>query len=222
MKQKMKAKIIKIEDVRIEKETYPRLNVDWITSARYYNAIRAGAKFPAITVARIKKDFYLVDGAHRLKAFKDNKATHVQVEVLEGLNKKQIYVEAVRRNAMHGRQFSTQEIVKIAITLQDWKLSQQAISELIRIPATEIKSFVAKRLTSIYGTNEEIPLKAPLRNFASVQVSEDFNQERISGTSQSQILDALIFMVENNQIETGNALVMRKLGKLNKLLESYF
>lgn len=214
-------RIIPINKVKIEKETYPRISVDWITCARYYNALKSGAKFPPIIVAQIDKEYFLVDGAHRLKAFKDNKETHIQAEILRGLNKEDIYLESVKRNVIHGRQFSTQEVTNICITLEKWNLSKEKISEIVRIPTDKLTSFVAKRMTRITETQEEIPLKAPLRNLAEFEFEAMPNQKRISGTSQIQMLESIIKLLRNSWIDKKNKIVIKKLRTINKLLEGY-
>ncbi len=210
-------RIIPINKVKIEKETYPRIGVDWITCARYYNALKSGAKFPPIIVAQSDKQYFLVDGAHRLKAFKDNKETHIQVEILKGLTKEQIYLEAVKRNIIHGKQFSTQEVTSICITLEKWNLSQQEISEIVRIPTDKISPFVAKRMTRITETQEDIALKAPLRNLSQKELEFEPDQSRIFGMNQTQILDSVIKLLENNWIERDNKIVIKKLNQIHQL-----
>jgi len=215
-------RIIPINKVKIEAETYPRVSTDWITCARYYNALKAGAKFPAIVVAEVNEEYFLIDGAHRLKAFKGNKETHIQAEIVKNLDKKQIYLEAVKYNIQHGRQFSTQEVTKICITLEKWNMSQDQISEIVRIPSDKITAFVAKRMTRITETQEEIALKAPLRNLSEFDLETMPNQNRITGTSQIQMLDALLKMIKNGWIDRKNKLVMGKLGSIHRLLEEEY
>lgn len=218
----MKQQLLRITDVKIDKEMYPRMNVDFVTCARYINALKSGANFPPITVAKLEEEYYLVDGAHRLSAYKANKETHVQTEVLEGLDKQQVYVEAVKRNVTHGRQFSTYEVTSICITLDKWKMSQEEISEIIRIPATDIKPFVAKRMTRITGTQEEIPLKAPLKNFAGVDLDQKIDQTGLIGAGQVRLISNLNSLFKRNLIDTDNKFVKRELKKLHKSLNKYF
>jgi hypothetical protein len=48
----METQIIKINDIVIDEELYPRIHWDFVTKAKYYNALRSGnAKFPPIAVA---------------------------------------------------------------------------------------------------------------------------------------------------------------------------
>jgi hypothetical protein len=213
-------KLLRIEQVKLDEETYPRMHVDWVTCARYYNALRSGAVFPPITVAVLDKNYYLVDGMHRLRAFRDNKETHIQCEVLKGLDKKQIFLEAVKRNIGHGRQFSTQEVTNICITLDNWKMSQEAISEIVHIPALEIKPFVAKRMTRLTETFEEIPLKASVKNLAGVPI-EKINQKSLTGNTQVNLIDSLITLIREGWIDKDNEIVIRKLNRLARLLEPY-
>lgn len=213
-------KLLKIEQVKFDEETYPRMVVDWVTCARYFNALRSGAVFPPITVAILDKNYYLVDGMHRLKAHKDNKETHIQCEVLKGLDKKQIFLEAVKRNVKHGRQFSTQEVTKICITLENWKMSQEAISEIVHIPADKITSFVAKRMTRITDTLEEVPLKASVKNLAGIPI-EKIDQKSLTGNTQLNLIESLITLLKENWIDKDNAIILKKLNKLAQLLEPY-
>ena len=214
-------RIIPISKVKIEEKTYPRTHVDWITCARYYNALRSGAKFPPIIVAEFEDKYFLIDGAHRLKAFKDNKEIHIQAEVLKGLNKKQIYLEAVKSNITHGKQFSTQEVTNICITLEKWNLSQEQISEIVRIPSDRILPFIAKRMTRITETQEEIALKSPLKNLSEFDFQYEPNQNKIIGNSQIQIFDNIIQLLRNKWIDEKNKIVIKKLKEIHKLLEDY-
>lgn len=215
-----KPKVLKISQIKFDKESYPRINVDWVTCARYYNALKSGAVFPAITVARYKADYILVDGAHRLKAHKDCKETHINTEVLIGLTKEQIFEEAVKRNSVHGRQFSTQEVAKICITLEAWGKSQEAISELVHIPVESLRKFVAERSTRINETQEEVALKSPLKHLEGISLEELKSQGPLVNRTQIGILDSLIVLLENHWLNTSSILIMAKLERVKKLLKT--
>lgn len=217
----MKNKIIQIEKAICDKEMYPRNLVDWVTSYRYAKAMQSGSKFPPITVASSWGKFLVVDGFHRLDAHKINKETHVEVEVLKGLNKKQIFIESVKRNIGHGRQFNSQERTRIILTLEKWKISQEVISEIIRIPTDDLQPFVAKRITRITETQEEIPLKSIIRNLSKYSVDEEPEQSSLTNRSQLQVLNTLIILLENKYIDVDSEIVMEKLNEINKLLKNY-
>ncbi len=220
---KTEIKLLKISSIKMDKKLYPRTGIDWTTCARYYNALKSGAEFPPIVVARRRLSYVLIDGAHRLKAFKDAKETHIQVEVLIGLSDKQIYLEAIKRNASHGRQFSTQEVAKITITLKEWNMSGKDISELINIPVDKLDDFIAKRLSATTGGKSEI-LKAPLKHLAGTLQDENQITEQgvLASRGQGQLLDSVVVMLQNNWFNLESNLVKSKLHKIYKLLIPIF
>ena len=217
----METKIIEIKKAICDKEIYPRNLVDWVTSYRYAKAMQSGAKFPPITVASLWGRLIVVDGFHRLESLKINKEMHIEVEVLRGLNKKQIFIESVRRNIGHGRQFNSQERTRIIITLEKWKLSQEVISEIIRIPTDDLQPFVAKRITRITETQEEIPLKSIIRHLSKGDVDDEPEQDSLTNRNQLQVLNTLIVLLKNKYIDTDSEIIMEKLKELNKLLGDY-
>lgn len=219
----MEIALIKIKDIIIDKELYPRISVDWTTCARYYNAFKSGAVFPPIAVAKLDGIYYLVDGAHRLKIYSDSGEEYTQSEVLYGLSKEEIYLEAVKRNIGHGRQFSTQEVTNICITLEKWNLSKEKISELVNIPMENITPFIAKRSIRITDTGERVALKAPLRNLIEISpdIDKDINQKRFNSKSQVQILEMVISLLKNGWINNTSEIVIERLKKIYELLKEY-
>jgi len=219
----METKIIPIGKAICDEEIYPRNLVNWVTVHRYAKAMQAGSKFPPITVAKLglRNRLIVVDGFHRLQANKNNKESYVEVEILKGLDKKGIYVEAVRRNITHGQQFSGQERATIILTLEKWNLSQEQISEIVRIPIDDIEPFIAKRIVRITETQEDIALKRPLRHLAGTEMEMEPNQGVFSNRDQIQILDSLISLLKNNWINKESAIVKEKLQKVYELLNPY-
>lgn len=217
----MKTKIIPIEKAICDKEIYPRNLVNWVTVVRYKGAMNSGADFPPITVARLKNRFIVVDGFHRLDAMKGNKETHVTIEILEGLDKKGIYIESVKRNIGHGQQFSGQERTKIILTLEKWEMSKEQIADIVRIPADKIEPFVAKRITRITETQEDFVLKRPLKHLAGIEMETEPDQSVFANRDQLQLFNSMIVLLENKWIDTNSELVMEKIKKIKTLLEKY-
>ena len=216
-------KLLSIKEIKLDKATYPRTHIDWVTRARYLKAMNNGDKFPMVTVAKLGRTYYLVDGAHRLECYRALKTKHTQVEILKGFkNKQEVFIEAVKRNISHGRQFSTQEVTQICITLKDWNLSYKMISEIVRMPAKEISPFVARRMTRITETQTDIALKSQLKNWAGIELSETPNQAGFHGTSQINLLNTVIILLKDDLIDSKDKQVMAKLKSIYKLLVPVF
>jgi len=225
MKQQTKqAQLIKISSVKIDEKLYPRTSVDWTTSAKYYNALKSGANFPPILVAKKGFKYVLIDGGHRLKAHKDFGETHIQAEVVKGWTDEQIYTEAVRLNSQHGRNFSTQEITKIILTLQEWNKSKKEISALVSIPVKELDTFVAKRISPLTSGSGMEALKSPLKHLAGIPQNDNEIDEQgvLASRGQIQLLENVLTMLEHDWFNLQSAMVRAKLKKIYKALTPLF
>ena len=133
-------KILKLKDVRLDMDHYPRMSFDPGTAKRYAEAMRLGETFPAIVVADIGGKFFLVDGMHRLKAHALNNEVHVQVCVDKNVSSlKELYVEAVRLNAKHGRALSRQDKEGIVKKLRELEVVDDEITKLVLAPASSFR-----------------------------------------------------------------------------------
>lgn len=213
-------KILKIDEIIFEKEYYPRNDYNWITSLSYSNAMKTGAVFPLIEVALIKGQYYLVDGKHRLEAYKRNKETHIRVLVNTKITSlAQVYIEGVKRNVTHGRVFSPQEKAQIVVKLKDMKVDMDTISKIIQIPKATMLKFTTDRMTSSI-TGKQVVLKNTINHLSHEEITEEVEetQRSYSGSSQVYLLNELISLIENNLMDMSNENVVAKLNKLTKLL----
>ena len=226
---KTSRKVIEIKDITFDKEIYPRTGTDFITIAKYYNAMKAGAVFPKITLAAFAGKMYLVDGAHRLEAMKGflkiKKITKIEVDWFVANSKTEMYETAVRLNATHGKPFNTQEVVRIIAKLEDFKYDKKDISELVRIPVADMTRFTATRLARTVGTNEPIALNSMMRHLAGTDQSVDFAEEqegslKAGGANQHVFVDTFLSMLEKGWINLNDEVIVEKLMIINKLLNN--
>lgn len=222
---------IPVKKIVLDEKLYPRNQVSWQTAYDYSESMKAGAKFPRIVLAQVKGDisgtFFLVDGAHRLEAQKKYlKATNVDCEIIVGILKDKIYEEAVRRNIIHGRQFSIQERLKIACHLKDLHYDTAQISGLVRIVPSKLTQLMGRKLINSI-TGEEIILKKegePLvetrANGYSYEAEIEELQSKFSGRSQEQIVDELLVLISSKTIDLKDKKLKDKLKKLRSLLRT--
>jgi len=215
----MKTQNIDVSKIVLDKKLYPRHDLNWAVKCRYYNALLAGAKFPPIAVAKLNDKLILVDGLHRLTAYKDCKILQIQCEVLEGLDEKGIYLEAVKRNITQGQPFSTYDTTKVILDLQKWDMSLEQISVIISIPVDKIMPFVISRTTSIISTGEEIALKSPLRNLATIPIGENPN-DKMGGNARTQLamIEGLIALIKNDWLDYSSEHIKNRMNDLFKCL----
>ena len=97
---------LSVDEIVLNSELYPRQHENEETVARYRTALD---RLPAIAVARRQTSegkfvWILVDGLHRLQAYRLEGIKTIQAEDLGDLTDEEILKEAIRRNAGHGRQ----------------------------------------------------------------------------------------------------------------------
>ena len=220
-------KLLKIEELVFEEEFYPRMQVDWMTVHRYAEAMKIGNEFPPITVCHWKGKWFVIDGWHRAQAYKRIGIEMVQAEVLNLKTKKDIYLEAVKRNAYHGRPFSMQERVKIIARLEELKVEKATIENLVGIPINKWKRVKSRVLTTPSG--KKVFLKAPVAPKArelsengvvpeNIAKAIEDSQEHLSVRTQIHLLDQFIDLLESRMLDLGNKEVLEKLEKVYELV----
>ncbi|MDD3918156.1 MAG: DNA methyltransferase [Synergistaceae bacterium] len=105
--------LIPIDEVKFDKDIYPRQKWNTATIERYAEALESGATFPPIVL--LVGTNILLDGKHRLEAHKKVERTEIAVEwhtVPEGMSPK--YYAALL-SSRHGDRISNAEFQKIAV-----------------------------------------------------------------------------------------------------------
>jgi len=125
-------KMVPIEQVKFNKDLYPRFEADNATINQYRQSID---KLPPILVT---EDLTIIDGYHRFLAHKLEGHEKIEVEVFGGDNPKEILLEAIKRNNSFGRQLSTKEKRLNAVKL--WKFGFNDVNEIASILSVDVRS----------------------------------------------------------------------------------
>ena len=216
--------IVKTDEIKLDNNFYPRFKQSWVTVQDYAESMRIGAKFPPIVLGKHWGKFYLIDGFHRLKAYEQNGVKYVETEILKIKNKQQIYIEAVKLNAIHGRPFSFQEKINIAVNLEKMKIAPETITKIIGIGRKKLKQFKVEKISYTPSGNEVI-LKKPLEHLAGLNLDEEQlnSQEKIiGGLGQAQIINSLIEMIDSETINLNHKIVKRRIKTLYRKLKKLF
>ena len=99
---------VKIEEIKTIEELYPRSEVDKKLVELYSLNLE---ELPPIVLS---KNMILVDGQHRLLAHQIAKKKEIEAEILDIEDEREIFREAIKRNAKHGKQFTIEEKKRLA------------------------------------------------------------------------------------------------------------
>lgn len=172
-----------LDEIRTDGGTQPRDKIDDEVVHRYVEALKAGATFPPIVVYYDGEDYWLADGFHRLKAYRELKRRKVAVEIHQG-SRREAILHAVGANAEHGLP-RTREDVRRAIDtlLRDPEWSQWSDREIARWCKTSHPTVAARRkLIEQNQIDTEVPSggtgKTSMENFTIENGGDQPREER--------------------------------------------
>ncbi|MEW6698747.1 MAG: helix-turn-helix domain-containing protein, partial [Bacillota bacterium] len=144
---------MKISEIIIDENIYPRTSLCVETVERYLEAIESGVKLPEIIIT---PDNRLLDGRHRLEAHKLAGVDEVEVIVKESEDPD---VDSVICNLKHGRPLAKEEI-KAAARRWYGKMPVQQIAETLKVTRQTVQNWVADLVKEKEETREKIREKA--------------------------------------------------------------
>lgn len=125
----------------INEMLYPRITIDWDRVERYKKAMESGETFPPLKAGRLKDvpQLILTDGRHTLEALKKRGVEYFSGEVTNYESEAELFADAVRHNAKHGKPLDKNEEELIIERLQKYSFTANQIEKIMHTPATEIK-----------------------------------------------------------------------------------
>jgi len=215
----MKERIVKIAELTFDKDLYPRMKTGWLTAYQYSQNMKAGAIFPPIVAGRIKgsKKLYVVDGWHRIEAKRLLKAEYVDAVIKDYDDKKELFVDAVKLNIVHGQRLSVQERARIINKLKEMKFEMEQISEIVRVPIERIEVFEIRNILGPDG--KPLTLKSPLvKSGIEVKDASEVDQELLNVRSIPTLLEQLIVLLESDAYPLDNKAIKELSVKVYDLL----
>lgn len=210
---------LKLSEIKRDDRLYPRTKTDWVTIHTYKEAMISGAKFPPVAVAKLDDEFVLIDGWHRFEATRQLKKEDITVEILPLATRQEAFIESIKRNIVHGRQFSAFEKITLATRLEKMNISSAEVSKILNISETRMVSMKGARLKFSPELNEEIVVKSPLKHLDEISEEQNHAQNMLMERSQTHILDTMINMLMNKMFDLKDKRVKDKLYVIRKLLE---
>jgi len=141
----MKTQKIKLESIRLDGDTQPRVEIDQSVVAEYAEAMEAGKSFPPVEVYHDGADYWLVDGFHRHHAARKLELTEIEAVVKTGV-KQEAQWASLSMNQGHGLRRTNADKAKAlfkALLLQPGQSDRQ-IAEHIGIGNKAVSRYRAE------------------------------------------------------------------------------
>ena len=146
----MKKSILKLNDIVFEEKIYPRVKWNDGTIRSYVKDMKKGDVFPPLFVGLFKGKYYLIDGKHRLEAYKVLGEKYIQCEVKTNFTDfDDMFLAAFRSNSAHGYRLNKNDKIKVANTLSNMKYDVGDISKLTGITMKKIESAVRGKIRHV-------------------------------------------------------------------------
>jgi|TARA_Y100000034_G_scaffold40209_1_gene49571 hypothetical protein len=227
---------VPINEIFFDEDLYPRTHYNWQTAYDYSQSMKTGSKFPDIVLAIFNRKKYLVDGKHRIEAYKLLKQGEIKAVIHIGWNKRRIYTEALKANISHGRMLSPYEKRLAVQKLLELKYSNKDISKFVQVPLEKLENFVAKKaVVTLTGASTEEAAESAmemaqvvLKSGAGHLSGQELTPNRIIEVenvqrnwnmhSQIDLLNQVIDLLENNLLDRKNPKVIGLYNNLKKII----
>lgn len=127
---------LKLSDIERKTEMQPRTAINMSVVEDYTDDMKAGAKFPPLTVFHVGEEYVLVDGFHRSLAAQNAGLKKIHCEVLEGSMRDAI-LYASGSNASHGFRRTNEDkrrAVERLLSDPEWvQWSDNKIAEICKV-----------------------------------------------------------------------------------------
>lgn len=159
----MGKKLLRIDEIIVNPEIYPREQFDPSLAEVYKISMDDGEEFPPILVGHIRgiKGNQLVDGRHRMAAHELRGETYVSVIVRRYESEAKALIDAVKLNSRHGRPLSLDDRTQSVRKLVALGVKKEKISRLVRIPTSQISRVKVRARTVERQVTEEVEEETP-------------------------------------------------------------
>jgi len=199
---------IDITQIDVNPDVYPRVGPDEEIVETYRLRMEDGVKFPPLVVQ--KETHTLIDGRHRLEAYKKLGKEKVEVEILD-IPINELRAESIRRNIKHGKRLTRREIVKNILDLRfKDKKSEKVIAEIVGLSEG--------RISQICKEHRNMPRYLPeLSNFNSKDTKIDLRAK----VDEEEILEDLKSGMQEKKIAKKHGISQPRVSQIKKEYEEW-
>lgn len=217
-------KTLKLCELVFDYALYPRSSVDPQHVAYMRESLRAGVTLPPFIAD--EKSKRVTDGFHRGNAIRAESGDDADVEVILRRYKSEadMFLDAARMNACHGRSLTTHDRAHCLIRAKELKITMDQIASALVITTEKAKDIVADRTANMRVTVDSrygaVALKRTIAHMAgkSLTRSQAEANEKLSGMNVSFYANQLILLIENKLIDLDDEKGVARLKVLRDLL----
>ena len=212
-------KQMKLSALILDFSLYPRGEIDNQHAHYIQQAMESGTEMPPIVIDR--KSRRIIDGFHRHRAYLKRFDEHHEVEVIEKTYKgeAEMFIDAMRFNAGHGRALSTYDRAHCLVRADELGITPEQIADALHLTSDALGEIRSGRLGLLNGG--AIPIKRTISHMAGKSLTREQQEAngKLSGMHQLFYVNQLLLLIDNDLVMTENEQLMSGLVKLRGALE---
>jgi hypothetical protein len=217
---------VKLSDLVLDFDLYPRSEID-SQHVRYMRmALQAGAAFPDILAD--KKSRRVIDGFHRYCMYRAENGEECEVNVTWKSygSEAEMFLEAVRLNASHGRILTRFDRTHCILRAERFRIEPEQIATALSITCEAVGGLRADRVGHLRAVGNaeavEIPLKRTIAHMAGKMLTKGQNEanDKLGGMNQAFYVNQVIVLIESHLLDEADENLMERLRRLAELLET--
>ena len=215
---------IKLSELKLDFALFPRMTVDSQHVSEIAEAIRAGAELPPVIADA--NTLQVVDGFHRINAYRKVHGKNYELGVIlkSYQNDGRLFEDAIRYNASHGRNLTSQDKVHCLIKAKKLELKPALIASALNITQERAETLVATKVGTLAGPNSNarkpVPLKRTIAHMAGKDLSEaqQMANKKLGGMNQLFYVNQIIILITHDLLDTSDESLMGRISQLAGLL----
>ena len=216
---------VPLAELVLDFDLYPRADVDSQHVHYMAEAFNAGATLPPLVIDKATKR--VVDGFHRVRMYRRVLPEGSKVEVLEKTykNDAELFLDAMRYNAGHGRTLTTFDRAHCVLLAERFKIKPEQNATALQLTVDAVGKLRIERVGTLrsYGKSSErhIPLKRTIAHMSGQTLTKAQYEanDKLSGMNQLFYVNQLVTLIKNDLLDTENEKLLEGLRVLHELLD---
>lgn len=216
----MKTKLVPLASLVEDYQLYPRHQIDEVHVNDMVHALQAGTPLPRIIAE--EKTLRIVDGFHRVRAFRKvlGEDGSVRVELRGYPDEIELFADAARLNAGHGRKLNRNDQIRIILRGRDLGADDDTIATWLHVGPERVHVLAVRVATGPDG--EQVALKRGAEHFAGRHMTAEQvgALRQMRGAQTLRLVRELIRLLETDVANLADDGVRAELLRLADLVHS--
>lgn len=213
-------KTVLAKDLVFDFTIYPRVDVDSTNVSRIEEALRVKTSMPPVVIE--EKSNRIVDGFHRVKAYLAVFGPKYGVECATKRYKNdgELFMDAMKYNANHGRALSPYDRVRCVTIAQGLHIEVNHIASSLSVTVDKIGDLLKTRTAHGAG-GHVVPLKNTIKHMAQQDLTpeQETANKKLSGLNQLFYINQVLLLIESGLLNLADANIAEGIERLREAIK---